>query len=343
MDNSIGILDCFSRDLLSKICCIDSLTAHPLSGGRNNKAFILEEKGVPAYVMKHYFRHPLDPRDRCQAEWTFLKYARNEGVSCVPTPIICDPERGIAVFEYIPGKKILADKVLEDHIIQSLNFFNCLNRKTGLEKRWCLSPASEACFSIRDHLDCVNRRIGRLMKIESDSEIDRDADFFIRSELIPWWETVRAGILDQEASGNIRLEERLPEKDICISPSDFGFHNAIRTDSGKIFFIDFEYSGRDDPVKMICDFFCQPEVPIPRSYLPLFADRVLGQLDNRGHHAFRLDLLLPVHTIKWCCILLNDFLPVDMARRKFANGDVDIEVRKRTQLKKAEQMLNTSR
>ena len=48
--------------------------------------------------------------------------------------------------------------------------------------------------------------------------------------------------------------------------------------------------------------------------------------------------MLPVYRIKWCCILLNDFLDVDSKRRDFANGiSEDLKAR---QLEKAKSYLN---
>ena len=43
-----------------------------------------------------------------------------------------------------------------------------------------------------------------------------------------------------------------------LSPSDFGFHNAILKESGDLVFLDFEYFGRDDPVKLMADFIWHP-------------------------------------------------------------------------------------
>ena len=341
MNNSPEDLDYFSQDLLSRIAGSESLTSCSQTGGGNNKVFILEMNGIPKYVMKHYFRHVSDPRDRCRAEWTFLEYAGNVGASSVPRPILCDPEHGIAVIEYIEGHKIPAGQVSENHITQALDFFESLNKKTGLNCQRCLSPASESCFSLRDHLDCVDRRINRLLQIEKESEIDQSAYHFIRNELVPLWESVRTNIMNQNKTGMVKIDEPLPETDICVSPSDFGFHNAIQTDAGTIFFIDFEYAGRDDPVKMICDFFCQPEVPVPHSYLPMFAARVLNPLGNPERHHHRLEQLLPIHTLKWCCIILNEFLPDGRARRLFAHEDIDIDEKKRIQLEKVKKMFRT--
>ena len=51
---------------------------------------------------------------------------------------------------------------------------------------------------------------------------------------------------------NINLN--LQRKDLCVSPSDFGFQNTLIS-KNIVYFIDFEYAGLDDPVKCILDFF----------------------------------------------------------------------------------------
>ncbi len=329
-----------SRELLSDIDYRDNLVIHTQSGGGNNRVYILEMNGIPKYIMKKYFRHEADLRDRCRAEWTFLNYAADAGISCVPKPIICDPERGIAAYEYITGHKIPAHCLQECHIAHALDFFEAINKKDGPDTLKKIMPAAEACFSLRDHLESVNRRVERLLHMDMESAIDRDAVHFVRYDLIPIWEKIQKDILRQ-SKHFFSIDDSLPDSDICISPSDFGFHNAIQTDEGTVFFIDFEYAGLDDPVKMICDFFCQPEVPIPLSYLPMFSARVLDRLDNPKPHYQRLKMLLPVHTIKWCCIILNEFLPIGKARRKFANGDLDMNAIKEKQLRKAIKMFKT--
>ncbi|MFX9699951.1 hypothetical protein ABTP10_19680, partial [Acinetobacter baumannii] len=49
----------------------------------------------------------------------------------------------------------------------------------------------------------------------------------------------------------------------CLSPSDFGFHNAVQRPEGQIVFVDFEYFGWDDPVKLTCDFMLHPGMDLP--------------------------------------------------------------------------------
>jgi len=55
----------------------------------------------------------------------------------------------------------------------------------------------------------------------------------------------------------------------------------------------------------------------------------------------RLRIVYPLYVLKWCTILLNEFLPERLARRKFSfqNG-VDERALKHEQLEKARRMLN---
>ena len=50
-------------------------------------------------------------------------------------------------------------------------------------------------------------------------------------------------------------------------------------------------------------------------------------------------LLLPAYQIKWCCIMLNDFLGADQLRRDFALDPAAAETRKQSQLAKAREAL----
>jgi hypothetical protein len=84
---------------------------------------------------------------------------------------------------------------------------------------------------------------------------------------------------------------------------------------------------------MVCDFFCQPAVPVPREHLPAFVERVGTLWDQPEKVVRRSALLMPVYELKWCCIMLNEFLPDD-GRRTFAGAVVDRGARRAAQLAK---------
>ena len=51
-------------------------------------------------------------------------------------------------------------------------------------------------------------------------------------------------------------------------PRISAFTTRWSTTTGNVTFLDFEYAGRDDPAKLVSDFFCQPEIPVPLIIMP---------------------------------------------------------------------------
>ena len=221
---------------------------------------------------------------------------------------------------------------------QAVAFYRELNRHKRHAEARALRPGSEACFTLNQHLACVERRVGRLRNLDVSSPLGPERDNLVRGKLIPTWERIRRHVL-AEAPPASQGDSPLPTEDACLSPSDFGFHNAIQANDGRLRFIDFEYAGWDDPAKTVCDFFCQPAVPVPADYWEYVVGAVVSDLSDAEAHQRRIALLLPVYQLKWCCIMLNDFLPVESQRRDFARDSDGQEARKRMQLEKAGQAL----
>ncbi|MCK5230046.1 MAG: hypothetical protein KAR13_07260, partial [Desulfobulbaceae bacterium] len=128
------------------------------------------------------------------------------------------------------------------------------------------------------------------------------------------------------------------DEECCLSPSDFGFHNFLLVEDGSLRFIDFEYAGWDDPAKLACDFCSQPELPVPPALAQFFIEGLSAVSSEPDSLKLRINLLLPVYRIKWCFIILNDFLPESDRRRAFAGSDSP-DRRRRIQLQKAEKYL----
>jgi hypothetical protein len=305
-------------------------------GGGNNRVLRVEGSGK-VLIAKCYFRQASDARDRLLSECLFLEYASLAEIDCVPRVVARDTDAGIVLFEFIDGSKLDVSTLEETHVRQARTFFVRLN-EAGARSRGDLLPyASEACFCIADQLQLVEGRIERLGTIPRRDPIDAEAISFVDT-LIKRWNALRDGVSAQfDALGIDRLLP-LPKRDRCVSPSDFGFHNAIVTRDNKVHFIDFEYAGWDDPAKAIGDFFCHPAVPVPFKYFDEFVAEALQCFGNPSELATRTRLLLPVFAIKWCCIVMNDFLP-SFERRRFANPGLDETVRKRAQLEKAIRLL----
>jgi len=228
--------------------------------------------------------------------------------------------------------------VTSRHVESALAFFNQLNQLRELPAARQLADASEACFSIVDHLRCVERRLHRLtLGPREESPLGREFIGFVLADLLPVLDEIRNTAHRECELHGINPYEPIAVEDRRLSPSDFGFHNAIVTSSGDLRFVDFEYAGWDDPAKVVCDFLNQPRVAVPAGCHRQFAEGVAQDSCQPELQLHRIALLMPVLRLKWCCILLNHFLPADSKRRQFAQGAV-AEEQKAEQLDMARHM-----
>jgi Phosphotransferase enzyme family len=308
------------RQLAASLCSSAGLppptALEGLAGGRNNRVVRLQLPDQRLVVLKCYHHDPRDHRDRLAAEWSFLDYAIGRGVANVPQPLARDVAAHAGLYSHVPGAR-LSGQATAGHVEQALRFIADVNRAP----RSCgaLAMASEACTSLEMHLETVERRVRRMDAIAAGDPVSEEARTFATAEVAPAWSKVRAHIEERAHAAGLDLTDTLQLNDMCVSPSDFGFHNALAEQSGRLNFIDFEYAGCDDPAKLVCDFFCQPDVPAPPALFDTFAAQVMQSLDLGEDHLVRARLLLDAYRIKWICIMLNEFLPISAARRNFAD------------------------
>ncbi|MGA2556377.1 MAG: aminoglycoside phosphotransferase family protein [Verrucomicrobiota bacterium] len=314
-----------------------ALAVTPLKGGGNNRVYRVWYAGRNA-VLKKYFRHAADPRDRFGSERAFYNYLWSRGIRRTPEPLGWDEERRLGLLSFVDGPKPRAGEVGEPEVGQALEFILELNQSRESAATEVLLPASEACFSGAAHVELIDRRVARLERMDDATAMDREAGEFVRSHLQPAWQEARARLCRDYGD----LERALEPRERMLSPSDFGFHNALGGPDGRLRFLDFEYAGWDDPAKLICDFFCQPQTPAPRQSWERFVGGLIDGLKLDGGLARRARLLWPAFEIKWCCIMLNEFGAGDKARRDFAKGAASAEERKAAQLRKARKALQAA-
>jgi hypothetical protein len=311
--------------LLREIGFGDRMDFQRLAGGRNNRVYRVLGDGPPV-VVKWYFRHAEDQRDRLQAEFAFCEFAKTIGAECVASPLARSDTDRLAVYTSIDGRRLAADEVDESSVGQALDFFRTLNshRETPAARR--LPVASEACFSLQEHVDCVSARVSRLQSIAEDSAIHKRAVELVNEKLASALDRSVERLRDWAEESDVGFSALLPMTARCVSPSDFGFHNALVQSDGKLCFVDFEYAGWDDPAKMVCDFYCQVETPAPRATWPRFSDAATELAADGELERHRQEALLPLYQLKWCCIVLNEFTATSTERREFATAEgVDLQ------------------
>ena len=320
------------RPLLESIGEIGSYTLTEVTGGFNNRASRIDT-GQKRYLLKEYFRDDKDPRDRLGAEFDFCCFAFSNGVGGVAKPYASHTTAGLGLYEFIEGVDCRSGDISLERVLEAANFFKRLNMYKGSPAARKLGRASEACFSLEDHLHCVSRRVDRVSAIAGDDSVSQQAAQFAKEHLEQWIKEI------QENLYNYDISQETGESEHCLSPSDFGFHNMLVDSRGVLRFFDFEYAGWDEPAKMVCDFFCQPRIPVPVDWMEPFVEEAFGEESWTGDVMNRIQLLYPLYRVKWCCIMMNEFLPEGGRRRAFSANTDFFEECRLTKLEAAEQYL----
>jgi hypothetical protein len=300
-----------------------------LSGGANNRVWeITCARGK--FMLKEYYAARGSDRDRFSSERAFYRLAAPRVSGQVSAALGWDPEGPAALFSWIEGRKLLPGEVAGGHVQQALDFFEALNRDP-MPERAALPPAAESASSVWEHLGIIGQRVERLSKISGTDPQSRGAVELIQYGIEPVWGKIRAQV-EKDWPKKGRGSLACPP---CVSPSDFGFHNALRQPDDRLCFFDFEYAGWDDPAKMLADFFSQPKIPVAGHHFSAAVGRVAKMFPGDRLLAERTQALWPAYRLKWICIMLNEFLPQGENRRAFALGEPVRESLRREKLEQA--------
>lgn len=281
----------------------------PLGGGANSRVFLLITEGGRRMVAKLHHVEDSDESPRYHREKKFYSAAHRAADGFIPDALHWDDAQKVAFLQFVEGGSV-AD-VDERDVRQAGTFVRLLQQadRSGLE------AASEAAVQPGQHVEIVKRRLALLQTIA-----DAEAAAFVSDELLPAWENIRARLRPAEGA-------------VIVSPSDFGFHNALRRDEDLLCFFDFEHAGLDDPAKLVCDFFVRPGADVSPDWLPAFCEAA-GFTHNVKERAERL---MNLYRVKWACIALNEFTAEGARRRGFAGADEPD--RRASQLAKARALL----
>jgi hypothetical protein len=323
------------KALLEKLLACDLASMERTGGGRNSQVYRLTCGNKEIYAGKVYYPQAPGERNRLEAEFSGLQFLWNHGVRNIPRPVATDKTAGCAVYEYIEGSRIAPESVTTADIDAAAAFLADLKQLTAKDASRSLPPAAEACFSVKDIIANMAGRLDRLISLPGNDANYRSLHDFLEKQLVPFFNRV------VESRPGPAFDAELPYAQRTLSPSDFGFHNALRRPDDRICFLDFEYFGWDDPAKMVSDFLLHPGMELARSLKQRFFSRLMAVFANSGFLDNRMRIVYPLFGIKWCLILLNEFVPEFLARRGFAiNQDLNKGELQLIQLAKARRMLS---
>ncbi|SDG39142.1 hypothetical protein [Roseospirillum parvum] len=320
---------------------LGSVRLVPILRGRNNAVFRAEGVGRRVAV-KVYPPAQAGPCDRLDHEWRALSFLAAQGVAAVPRPLLREPRRRWAAYSWLDGAP--PDAAMAARAVAEGWLVDFLARLHGLRhhpEAAALPPAAESGLV---PLAPRARLAGRLGALR-DCRPPDDCWAASLGAFLDRVEAVLAPRLDQAEARISQLgfdpQAPLPAHLSTLSPSDVGLHNMLVGAEGAPRFLDFEYFGRDDPVKLVSDTLLHPGSAFqPAQRARLKADLIALYGADDATFAARLEALMPLYVGLWCLILLNEFRPEAWRRRLAAGLDpADHQALLGRQLARAERYL----
>lgn len=298
-----------------------------MPGGYNCTLYkITDEKG-DIFIAKKY-RDPQDRESsRLLVEYQALSFLWKHGVRSIPEPIAMSPAHSLGVYRFIVGTKLPKGTYTRQDISLALDFWRQLHLLKTVPGAAVLPLAKDACFSVAQYYESIDTRLTILAGLPRRGE-GLSLHTFLEHEFVPVYKQIQEII----AARGTDIRKLLPKKHRTLSPSDFGFHNALRVARGQLVFVDFEYFGWDDPAKLVADFFLHPKMNFPYPLRKEFFDHVVAVTREDISFRERLARVYMLQSLRWVLIMLNVF------RRGSEDGHLP-----RKQLTKAKKFLALTR
>lgn len=286
----------------AKMLGADLGSVEALKGGMNSRVYACRAEHK-RFVLKGYLPMQLGARDRFAAESEFLTYCNQMAPRFVPTLLWVDRAHRCIVMDYLEGETYKEGSTPNQQELQAAaEFFGLINQDLDTAKACVTMDAAEGYIRLTEHLHNIQNRLSEMSVNHLPRQLHplaKRAITLLQREFDKVAEDTRAAL----AHGVVA--DAMVENQRRVSPSDFGFHNALITKDGVKFF-DFEFAGWDDPAKALVDFMLQPKVPVKAETNPL-----LRALDNDlvNSLSLRMELLQPILHVKWCSIIVGFLHP----------------------------------
>ena len=271
-----------------------------IKGGRNNKVILLKQKKFKIILKKFKNQHSTK-YSRFLTEKIFLEFLKRKKIKNIPKVIFENKEKKIICFRYIDGKQIF--KVNKEHLNRCLKFLIKININTTY-KNFNFQLASDRCLSLDDHIKTCEIRILRLIKKFQNRKNNKSKKIqeFLKNKIFKSFKKVILEVNNKYSKSE--KKKKLRKKHLILSPSDFGFHNII-SKKNNLFFIDFEYAGWDDPIKLLCDFFLNPDYLISRNDKKYFLEKFMYYFKNKMINFKDFEIIYKLHFLKWVCVIIS--------------------------------------
>ena len=307
-----------------------------IPAGINNKLFRINTKQKKVFFCKVYYR---DDRERLQREFDAIQFLADKQFQNIPKGYFKNQTLHYALYSYEEGITKTPDHITKSDIETMARFVAKLHSIHADEIKTTFLPAVLACFSLQDYIDNSIVRLDKFIAYSTSPSVHEKIASFTKQIDV---QQIILQLLHQSTKtiSPETLKKPLTREERRLSPVDFGPHNMLFKKDGSITFVDFEYFGWDDPIRLVADFVNHDQ-------------SITLSPENKAHfiHIYketvalpafvlnRLDVITNLIAIEWLTIFLQSITPEAIKIRQFANKDFNTDTYIETQLQKFTQRL----
>jgi hypothetical protein len=323
----------FATDVAKRLLLAPAEVEHLRGGGRNSRIYKVCCRGQ-RFALKQYPSRADDPRDRLGTEIAALQLMQRNGIEAIPRVVAVDRGRNFVLLSWIDG--VLVDEVGDTDIDSAVAFLSSIHALRHVPEAAEQPAAAEACLSGGEIERQLHARLALLGKLKAE---EPDLCTFLAQAFAPACAHYVAEAQARMRVHGLDFVTEVAQKKRSLVPADFGFHNSMRRGDGSLAYVDFEYFGWDDPVKLTADILLHPGVPLGGAQQRRFRDGAERIYGEDASFRVRLEVFLPLFGLRWILILLNEFLPERWQQRVLAGAVESWGEAKARQLSKARQLL----
>ena len=244
-------------------------------------------------------------KQRIKNEFNLVRILSKSNINFQPIPYKYDANYEFALYEWIDGKSPISfNKHFTNKLMSFLYLLNISNSKNKV----FIKNASSACFSFNDIFIQFKKRLNAFYDLKNnklDVYLDQLNNFF------------------EFLSKNLQKirHKKFPKKELILSPSDLSLKNFIKA-KNEIYFIDYEYFGIDNAVKLLSDIILHPNNNLSKkqiTYLFKNYNNFFIQINKK-----RFKQCFYLYGLIWCMIILNplksgqfNFKTINKSKRLF--------------------------
>ena len=283
--------------------------------GGGNSVVLCVAGHAEKWAVKSYPPYAPGQRDRLAAERMVYQFLNQHRIPAIPQLKTASEAERWLVIDWIEGD--VPDQYSSSDVEQCIQFIRSISQLNALPGAKSLPLAAEPCLSLTILLDQIKQRLQRLQSLPEKNPV---LNAFLQNDFYPAFEQYQQQALDGYCVNKLKADTELAKNKRSLIPADFGFHNSIRDQSGKLYFFDFDYFGWDDPVKLLADILWHPKMRLSEEQKQQFIDGLSNVYSTDKTFLTRFYYTWPLFGLRWVLIFLNEFIPAFWQNRQHADA-----------------------